>query len=90
MIKKRPIADQLADILGGKWKAIRDGMSWYYKCSDDRVVRPYSESILGYDGYSDDNFQTVYYDNSGNRIPIGYPLFNLSKNNAASSRTTPK
>jgi hypothetical protein len=63
---KPDIASQLTSNLGGKWQAVRDGFSWYYvQEGTSRVVRCYSESVLGWDGYSDEDFVTVYVDNDG-------------------------
>lgn len=59
--KRRPIAAQLAERLGGSWRAVRDGFGWMYRCDDGRTVRRYGEPVLGYDGYSDTEFNTVYY-----------------------------
>lgn len=67
-MKRKPIATQLSERLGGVWVAVRNGMSWYWKCGDGREVRMYSESVLGYDGYSDSEFVTVYLDQDGKRV----------------------
>jgi len=72
MKRKRPIAEQLKVVLGGDWKAVRDGFCWYYVSTDGRTVRRYAEPILEWDGYSDTNFAIVYYDDQGNRVPIGW------------------
>lgn len=71
MPKRQPIAEQLATTAGGKWTAVRDGFGWLYRSDDGRTVRRYSEARLGYDGYSDTEFNTVYIDDRGNRLLVG-------------------
>ena len=64
-----PIVKQLNQRLGGTWKAVRSdlsGFGWMYvQDGTGRTVRPYAESVLDYDGYSDTKFVTVYIDNNG-------------------------
>lgn len=54
------IVKQLERLLGGNWKAIRNGFCWFYRCNDGREVRRYAAPVLGYDGYSDDEFNVIY------------------------------
>ena len=61
--KRKPIALQLAEKCGGTWRAARDGFGWYYTTPTGWTVRPYAEAVLEFDGYSDENFNTVYYSN---------------------------
>lgn len=70
--RNRPdIVGQLARVVGGEWKAVRDGMSWKWVRSDGYVVRSYAESVLEFDGYSDTNFLTVYYGSDGRWLGAG-------------------
>ena len=66
--RRHPIAKQLSEKLGGNWRAVRNGFGWYWVCSDGREVRKYAEGVLDYDGYSDSEFYTVYYDKGGKRV----------------------
>ncbi len=67
--RNRPnLARQLTDRFGGRWRAIRNdmGMGWYWQDEvSGRTVRSYGEPFLGYDGYSDTEFVTVYIDDQG-------------------------
>jgi hypothetical protein len=65
-----PVVVQLAEQLGGKWKAIRDGFGWYWVGPNGRTIRPYSELIMGYDGYLDDKFNIAYIDDKGVKVGI--------------------
>jgi hypothetical protein len=69
--KKLSIADRLSEALGGEWKAVRDvgDFSWHWvQEGTDRTVRGYAEPVLGYDGWSDEEFNMVYLDNKGVRV----------------------
>lgn len=68
--RKRPIAAQLADKLGGTWFAVRDGFCWHYVSADGRTVRPYSQLTPQYDG-DDETCMTVYIDDQGNYVGCG-------------------
>lgn len=67
-IKRLSIVKQLNDKLHGNWKAVRDGFGWKWVNDQGREVKAYAESIATYDGYSDDEFATVYIDNNGVRV----------------------
>lgn len=62
MSRKTSIVSQLNRKLGGNWKAVRDEgcFGWRWVAEDGREVRAYAEAVLGYDGYSDEEFYTVY------------------------------
>lgn len=64
MARKEPVAQQLARVLGGSWKAVRCGFGYEYHGPNGRIVRSYAEPILDYDGYSDTRF-LVYYSEDG-------------------------
>lgn len=63
--KRLSIAAQLTKRLGGEWRAVRDGFGWRWVGPDGRTVRAYAQPVLGFDGYSDTEFLTVYIDNEG-------------------------
>lgn len=68
-MKHKPVARQLESLLGGSWKAVREGFGWVYECSDGRIVRSYASPILEYDGYSDSKFN-IFYSVDGGWTPL--------------------
>lgn len=60
--RKGSIARQLHDRLGGSWRAVRDPGEFHYRWENDQgwEVRAYGEPVLGYDGYSDTEFNRIY------------------------------
>ena len=48
--KTKPLVKQLAEKLGGTWKAERYGFGWCWKCEDGRTVRAYSQLTPGWEG----------------------------------------
>lgn len=73
--KHTPISVQLAKDGGGTWKAVRYGFGWEWVCDDGRIVRRYAEPALGFDGYKDDEFNTIYLDQHGRRYFVEPPIF---------------
>lgn len=67
--RKETVAQALTRATGKAWTAVRDAgeFGWRYRCEDGRVVHACAESVLGWDGYSDTEFDTVYYDQHGFR-----------------------
>lgn len=68
--RKQSVAEQIAQQLGGTWRAIRDGFGWRYESTDGREVRRYAAPVLDYDGYSDTKFAAVYEESGTGRSVI--------------------
>ncbi len=75
MSKRTTMSERLSKALGEKWRAVRDegDWSWHWVNETGRTVRSYSESVLGYDGYSDTDFRTVYIDDTGKQVGSTWP-----------------
>jgi hypothetical protein len=68
MALRKTIADQLNQIAGPGWKAVREPGTFGWRWTDGtRTIRAYSESVLTWDGYSDSEFNTVYLDDHNRR-----------------------